>query len=211
MIAKPPKADRGEAPGIAGAKAGKADGLSAESGKAGIEGAKAGKPGETSPRARKAGGEGAPQAAGAKAQDLGAALGDAKRAEGVVGAPEPKMRAARGAKTTKADAPENAGAKAAESAGAERPAIDAARTSGPAAETAPQGGADAPAAGNAEGAVGAVPKPCPICGKPLVQRYRPFCSRRCADVDLNRWLSGSYAIPGRAEEDEDGAPPDEGR
>lgn len=47
-------------------------------------------------------------------------------------------------------------------------------------------------------------KPCPICGKPLVERFRPFCSKRCADVDLNRWLSGSYAIPGRPEDDEDG-------
>ena len=36
---------------------------------------------------------------------------------------------------------------------------------------------------------------CPICGKPANTDYKPFCSRRCADVDLNRWLSGSYAIP----------------
>jgi endogenous inhibitor of DNA gyrase (YacG/DUF329 family) len=36
---------------------------------------------------------------------------------------------------------------------------------------------------------------CPICGKPSVQTYRPFCSKRCADVDLNRWLGGGYAIP----------------
>ncbi|WP_310207169.1 DNA gyrase inhibitor YacG [Ancylobacter sp. 3268] len=47
-------------------------------------------------------------------------------------------------------------------------------------------------------------KPCPICGKPPVTRYRPFCSSRCADVDLHRWLSGSYSIPGDAAEDEDG-------
>jgi endogenous inhibitor of DNA gyrase (YacG/DUF329 family) len=38
-------------------------------------------------------------------------------------------------------------------------------------------------------------KRCPICGRPAAERLRPFCSRRCADVDLNRWLSGSYAIP----------------
>ena len=37
--------------------------------------------------------------------------------------------------------------------------------------------------------------PCPICKKPAVQQYRPFCSRRCADVDLQRWFSGGYAIP----------------
>lgn len=47
-------------------------------------------------------------------------------------------------------------------------------------------------------------KKCPICGKPAVERYRPFCSKRCADVDLHRWLSGAYAIPVTAEEDEDG-------
>ena len=36
---------------------------------------------------------------------------------------------------------------------------------------------------------------CPICGKPTEQAFRPFCSRRCADVDLARWLRGDYAIP----------------
>lgn len=45
---------------------------------------------------------------------------------------------------------------------------------------------------------------CPICGKPMVERYRPFCSKRCADVDLNRWLTGAYAIPVTEEDDEDG-------
>jgi len=45
---------------------------------------------------------------------------------------------------------------------------------------------------------------CPICGKPAVDRYRPFCSKRCADIDLNRWLSGVYAVPVKEEEDEDG-------
>ncbi len=38
-------------------------------------------------------------------------------------------------------------------------------------------------------------RPCPVCGKPSVESFRPFCSRRCADVDLHRWLSGTYAIP----------------
>ena len=38
-------------------------------------------------------------------------------------------------------------------------------------------------------------KPCPVCGKPAVETFQPFCSRRCADVDLNRWLSGVYAVP----------------
>jgi uncharacterized protein len=36
---------------------------------------------------------------------------------------------------------------------------------------------------------------CPICGKPPVDRYRPFCSKRCGEVDLHRWLTGAYAIP----------------
>lgn len=36
---------------------------------------------------------------------------------------------------------------------------------------------------------------CPICGKPAAERYRPFCSKRCADVDLGRWLNGAYAVP----------------
>jgi uncharacterized protein len=49
-------------------------------------------------------------------------------------------------------------------------------------------------------------KPCPICGKPAAERYRPFCSRRCADVDLNRWLSGVYSVPVRADEAEDEMP-----
>ena len=52
-------------------------------------------------------------------------------------------------------------------------------------------------------------KACPICGKPTLETFRPFCSRRCADVDLNRWLSGVYAVPVKEEEDEDGtAKPD---
>jgi endogenous inhibitor of DNA gyrase (YacG/DUF329 family) len=51
---------------------------------------------------------------------------------------------------------------------------------------------------------------CPICGKPRVQRYRPFCSKRCADVDLNRWLSGTYFIPGTEDTDEDGDRPQDG-
>lgn len=38
-------------------------------------------------------------------------------------------------------------------------------------------------------------KPCPICGKPPDEKVKPFCSTRCADVDLNRWLGGVYAVP----------------
>ena len=36
---------------------------------------------------------------------------------------------------------------------------------------------------------------CPHCGKPAVETYRPFCSKRCADLDLGKWLDGAYAIP----------------
>ena len=42
---------------------------------------------------------------------------------------------------------------------------------------------------------------CPICGKPTETKYRPFCSKRCADVDLAKWVSGSYAIPSTDPED----------
>jgi endogenous inhibitor of DNA gyrase (YacG/DUF329 family) len=45
---------------------------------------------------------------------------------------------------------------------------------------------------------------CPICGKKRSERYDPFCSKRCADVDLHRWLKGSYVIPGAAAKPEDG-------
>jgi uncharacterized protein len=46
---------------------------------------------------------------------------------------------------------------------------------------------------------------CPICSRPAAAPFRPFCSKRCADVDLNRWLSGVYVVPGKEDEDEDGA------
>jgi endogenous inhibitor of DNA gyrase (YacG/DUF329 family) len=49
-------------------------------------------------------------------------------------------------------------------------------------------------------------KPCPICGKPSLDRYRPFCSRRCGDIDLHRWLSGTYAIPVRETDDDPDRP-----
>ncbi len=49
-------------------------------------------------------------------------------------------------------------------------------------------------------------KVCPVCGKPRDAKYDPFCSRRCADVDLHRWLKGGYVIPGAApgKRDEEG-------
>ena len=42
----------------------------------------------------------------------------------------------------------------------------------------------------------AAARACPNCGKPRDPHYDPFCSKRCADVDLHRWLKGSYVIPG---------------
>jgi len=44
---------------------------------------------------------------------------------------------------------------------------------------------------------------CVVCGKPQAQSLRPFCSRRCADVDLNRWLSGAYAVPALEDDGDD--------
>jgi uncharacterized protein len=47
------------------------------------------------------------------------------------------------------------------------------------------------------------PPSCPICGRPSAEETRPFCSKRCRDVDLNRWFSGHYVIPG-SDTDEEG-------
>jgi len=38
------------------------------------------------------------------------------------------------------------------------------------------------------------PRPCPICGKPAAPQCRPFCSPRCAQIDLGRWLNGNYRV-----------------
>jgi endogenous inhibitor of DNA gyrase (YacG/DUF329 family) len=50
---------------------------------------------------------------------------------------------------------------------------------------------------------------CPICGKPADPAHRPFCSKRCADVDLHRWFSGSYAVPAEEHEARPGDEPSE--
>jgi endogenous inhibitor of DNA gyrase (YacG/DUF329 family) len=50
-------------------------------------------------------------------------------------------------------------------------------------------------------------KSCAICGKPADASFKPFCSKRCADVDLHRWLSGSYVVPtNEAPDDEEQRP-----
>ncbi len=46
---------------------------------------------------------------------------------------------------------------------------------------------------------------CPICARETDAKYRPFCSRRCADVDLAKWMNGSYAVPSRDPDDIDAA------
>ncbi|WOI53790.1 DNA gyrase inhibitor YacG [Parvularcula sp. LCG005] len=54
---------------------------------------------------------------------------------------------------------------------------------------------------------------CSLCGQPVAKEYKPFCSKRCADVDLNRWLSGTYVITAHDEEDDslipDATPPED--
>jgi len=45
--------------------------------------------------------------------------------------------------------------------------------------------------------------PCPMCNKDSVTKYRPFCSNRCADLDLGKWLTGAYVIPAADTDEED--------
>ena len=45
--------------------------------------------------------------------------------------------------------------------------------------------------------------PCPICNRSSEKAFRPFCSKRCADVDLAKWFNGSYAIPSQDQSDAD--------
>ncbi len=50
---------------------------------------------------------------------------------------------------------------------------------------------------------------CPICGKAPTAETRPFCSKRCADVDLGRWFSEAYRVPAAAPEFDEEAEDDE--
>jgi endogenous inhibitor of DNA gyrase (YacG/DUF329 family) len=56
-----------------------------------------------------------------------------------------------------------------------------------------------------------MPKDCPICGKPAAKEALPFCSKRCADIDLGKWFTGSYSVPVALHDDlpEDGDIPEE--
>jgi len=54
-------------------------------------------------------------------------------------------------------------------------------------------------------------RPCPICGKPAAFTDRPFCSKRCADVDLHRWLGGVYAVPAALDREAESDGPGEQR
>ena len=46
-------------------------------------------------------------------------------------------------------------------------------------------------------------KPCPVCRAPAAAEFQPFCSKRCREVDLGRWLGGDYRIPGPPADEED--------
>jgi endogenous inhibitor of DNA gyrase (YacG/DUF329 family) len=52
----------------------------------------------------------------------------------------------------------------------------------------------------------AMPERCPICRKPSLAAVRPFCSQRCADIDLGRWLTAQYVVPGADGEAEPAGP-----
>ena len=56
----------------------------------------------------------------------------------------------------------------------------------------------APGAGGDTGRKNGAPRAskCALCSKPVVEKYRPFCSKRCTEIDLGRWLKGQYAFPG---------------
>ena len=62
------------------------------------------------------------------------------------------------------------------------------------------------AANDNSGPAPASKRRCPICGRSAAPEFKPFCSKRCADVDLHRWLGGVYAVPddepGRSDDEE---------
>ncbi|UWQ79515.1 DNA gyrase inhibitor YacG [Leisingera sp. S132] len=52
---------------------------------------------------------------------------------------------------------------------------------------------------------------CPVCGGDSQKSYRPFCSKRCADIDLGKWLTGAYSVPSQDPEDIENALEEAGR
>jgi len=54
---------------------------------------------------------------------------------------------------------------------------------------------------------GTVPDPCPICSRPADPQTKPFCSARCAEIDLGRWLGERYVIPAPDDDEADRPPP----
>jgi len=48
---------------------------------------------------------------------------------------------------------------------------------------------------------------CPVCRKPADEKYKPFCSKRCADIDLGRWLNENYTIPENAPDEDESETP----
>jgi len=52
-------------------------------------------------------------------------------------------------------------------------------------------------------------KTCPLCGKPTSPRHQPFCSQRCATIDLARWITGNYRVPADDAADEEPSPSDD--
>lgn len=70
-----------------------------------------------------------------------------------------------------------------------------------------------PERGGGRGPGGEEPPPrrCPICGAPADARFRPFCSRRCADIDLGRWLKEGYRIPAAEEPEPEERPEPSGK
>ena len=57
------------------------------------------------------------------------------------------------------------------------------------------------AANDNAGPATAVKRRCPICGRPAAPDVSPFCSKRCADVDLHRWLGEGYRVPVEVDDD----------
>ena len=46
--------------------------------------------------------------------------------------------------------------------------------------------------------------PCPVCKKPSTEEYLPFCTKRCADIDLHKWLGEDYRVPSEEQPEWDG-------